>query len=101
MPASSPGQDPFAEWFRDHAVALATLDPDPPLDDLEPLREVVGDALRSPRLTASGPATLDERRHLYRVVRLSQGIYGVPDDFTRPSDRRNVKSGVGRPPNGG
>jgi erythromycin esterase len=44
MSASSPGQDPFADWLRDHAATLATLDPDAPLDDLEPLREIVGDA---------------------------------------------------------
>ncbi|GAA2682653.1 erythromycin esterase family protein [Streptomyces lunalinharesii] len=43
MPAS-PHPDPFADWLRTHATALAHLDPEAPLDDLEPLRAVVGDA---------------------------------------------------------
>jgi erythromycin esterase len=33
-----------AEWVRDHSVRLRTLDPDDPLDDLEPLRALVGSA---------------------------------------------------------
>ncbi|PXX70881.1 erythromycin esterase [Nocardia tenerifensis] len=31
-------------WLRDHAVPLAHLDPNDPLDDLEPLREIIGGA---------------------------------------------------------
>ncbi|GGQ31176.1 erythromycin esterase family protein [Streptosporangium pseudovulgare] len=43
MPASSqPG--PFADWLRDHAAPLTHLDPEAPLDDLEPLRELIGAA---------------------------------------------------------
>jgi len=34
----------FAEWVRDHAIVADTLDPHAPLDDLEPLRDVIGDA---------------------------------------------------------
>jgi erythromycin esterase len=34
----------LADWFRAHASKLATLDPHAPLDELEPLREIVGDA---------------------------------------------------------
>ncbi|MFG2139775.1 erythromycin esterase family protein [Streptomyces sp. NPDC048650] len=40
--ASSPGL--LADWFREHATELTTLDPHRPLDDLEPLTEIVGDA---------------------------------------------------------
>lgn len=36
--------DPFAGWLRRHAVPLTHLDPEAPLDDLEPLRGLVGDA---------------------------------------------------------
>ncbi len=36
--------DPFAGWLRGHAVPLAHLDPAAPLDDLEPLRDIIGDA---------------------------------------------------------
>ncbi|MGW4407418.1 erythromycin esterase family protein [Nonomuraea sp. NPDC004702] len=43
MPASS-RPDPFADWLRGHAVPLTYLDPEAPLDDLEPLRGLVGDA---------------------------------------------------------
>ena len=34
----------FADWLRDYAIAAETLDPQAPLDDLEPLRDVIGDA---------------------------------------------------------
>jgi erythromycin esterase len=37
-------QDPFVGWLRAHGVPLTHLDPAAPLDDLEPLRDVVGDA---------------------------------------------------------
>ncbi|GAA3146525.1 erythromycin esterase family protein [Planomonospora alba] len=43
MPASS-HLDPFTGWLREHAVPLRHLDPEAPLDDLEPLRELIGDA---------------------------------------------------------
>ncbi|MES4902963.1 MULTISPECIES: erythromycin esterase family protein [unclassified Streptomyces] len=43
MPASS-HHNPFADWLRTHAVPLTHLDRDAPLDDLEPLRALVGDA---------------------------------------------------------
>ncbi|WP_406460499.1 erythromycin esterase family protein [Streptomyces sp. NBC_00111] len=43
MPVPSPGTS-FTDWLRGHAVPLAHLDPDAPLDDLEPLRDVIGDA---------------------------------------------------------
>ncbi|RKT86050.1 erythromycin esterase [Saccharopolyspora antimicrobica] len=33
-----------ADWFRARSHALTSLDADAPLDDLEPLREIVGDA---------------------------------------------------------
>lgn len=42
MPVTRP--TPISGWLRDHAVALTTLDPDDPLDDLEPLREIIGGA---------------------------------------------------------
>ncbi|GAA2323946.1 erythromycin esterase family protein [Streptomyces cuspidosporus] len=43
MPAPShPG--PFADRLRGHAVPLTHLDPTAPLDDLEPLRDIIGDA---------------------------------------------------------
>ncbi|MFB9675708.1 erythromycin esterase family protein [Streptosporangium vulgare] len=34
----------FADWLRGHAVPLTHLDPGAPLDDLEPLRELIGGA---------------------------------------------------------
>ncbi|MFI9052202.1 erythromycin esterase family protein [Streptomyces sp. NPDC053427] len=43
MPAS-PQHNPFADWLRAHAVPLTHLDREAPLDDLEPLRAVIGDA---------------------------------------------------------
>ncbi|GGU73010.1 succinoglycan biosynthesis [Streptomyces albospinus] len=47
QPASSTSPEPhdaLADWFRAHAATLTTLDPLRPVDDLEPLREIVGDA---------------------------------------------------------
>jgi erythromycin esterase len=43
MPASS-NHNPFAGWLRGHAVPLTLLDPEAPLDDLEPLRNIIGNA---------------------------------------------------------
>jgi erythromycin esterase len=43
MPASL-HHNPFAGWLRGHAVPLTHLDPAAPLDDLEPLRDIIGDA---------------------------------------------------------
>ncbi|MEK2472147.1 erythromycin esterase family protein [Streptomyces noursei] len=43
MPAA-PHHTPFADWLRTHAHPLTHLDPEAPLDDLEPLRAVIGDA---------------------------------------------------------
>jgi erythromycin esterase len=38
------GTRSFAEWVADHAVTADSLDPQAPLDDLEPLGELIGDA---------------------------------------------------------
>ncbi|TVL88623.1 erythromycin esterase family protein [Streptomyces sp. SAJ15] len=43
MPASS-RHNPFADWLHGHAVPLTHLDPAAPLDDLEPLRDIIGNA---------------------------------------------------------
>ncbi|MFD8528905.1 erythromycin esterase family protein [Streptosporangium canum] len=43
MPAPS-HHHPFADWLGGHAVPLTHLDPGAPLDDLEPLRELIGGA---------------------------------------------------------
>ncbi|MGW8849091.1 erythromycin esterase family protein [Streptomyces xiamenensis] len=36
--------DPFTRWLRADAAPLTHLDPDAPLEDLEPLRALIGDA---------------------------------------------------------
>ncbi|MGV9383973.1 erythromycin esterase family protein [Nonomuraea sp. NPDC003707] len=43
MPASS-RPNPFAGWLRRQAVPLTHLDPEAPLDDLKPVRDIIGDA---------------------------------------------------------
>ncbi|MFE6687494.1 erythromycin esterase family protein [Streptomyces sp. NPDC057743] len=42
--SAAPARNPFTDWLRAHAVPLAHLDPEAPLDDLEPLRTLVGAA---------------------------------------------------------
>ncbi len=44
MPTESSSRDVLSAWFRTHAATLTTLDLHAPLDDLEPLREIAGDA---------------------------------------------------------
>ncbi|WP_116215449.1 erythromycin esterase family protein [Streptomyces olivoreticuli] len=44
LPSHPAAHDPFADWLREHAIPLTGLDPDAPLDDLEPLRELLGTA---------------------------------------------------------
>jgi erythromycin esterase len=39
-----PDKTSFANWIRDYAITADTLDPQAPLDDLEPLRALIGDA---------------------------------------------------------
>ncbi|MEU6019476.1 erythromycin esterase family protein [Streptomyces sp. NPDC047515] len=43
MPSSS-HHSPFADWLRAHAVPLTHVDREAPLDDLEPLRAIIGEA---------------------------------------------------------
>ncbi|MGW6060483.1 erythromycin esterase family protein [Streptomyces sp. NPDC055189] len=40
MPAAT-DPTPFADWLHSHAIALSHLDPAAPLDDLEPLRDLL------------------------------------------------------------
>jgi erythromycin esterase len=44
MPAQPTHPAQLSAWIREHAATLTTLDPDAPLDDLGPLRHIVGDA---------------------------------------------------------
>ncbi|MFG2861708.1 erythromycin esterase family protein [Streptomyces sioyaensis] len=44
MPDQPSSRSLLADWFRGHAATLNTLDPHQPVDDLEPLREIVGSA---------------------------------------------------------
>ncbi|MCX4965324.1 erythromycin esterase family protein [Streptomyces sp. NBC_00654] len=43
MPAAT-DRPPFADWLHSHATRLSHLDPEAPLDDLEPLRDILGGA---------------------------------------------------------
>jgi erythromycin esterase len=63
MPALPSGHDQLAQWLRQHATSLAGLDPAAPIDDLEPLRDIIGDA----RVVAVG-----ENSHFIREFSLAR-----------------------------
>ncbi|AJT65939.1 hypothetical protein T261_4285 [Streptomyces lydicus] len=63
MSAQPLGHAGFAHWLRAHATPLTGLDPDAPLDDLEPLRDLIGDA----RVVAVG-----ENAHFIREFALAR-----------------------------
>ncbi|MFI5522247.1 erythromycin esterase family protein [Streptomyces platensis] len=65
MPVQLSSRTVLADWFREHSTTLATLDPEQPLDDLEGLREIVGDA---------------------RVVGVGEGAHFV-EEFSRARQR--------------
>ena len=85
----TPDRDPFADWLEGHAVRLAHLDPEAPLDDLEPLRDFIGDA----RVVAVGENShfIDEfsmlRRRILRFLAERCGFtvlafeYGFSEGF--------------------
>jgi erythromycin esterase len=74
----------FADWVRDHATA-ATLDPLAPLDDLEPLRAVIGNA----RVVAIGESAhyvrefylLRHRLSRFLVERCGFTVYALEAPF--------------------
>ncbi|MGH2558561.1 MAG: erythromycin esterase family protein [Thermomicrobiales bacterium] len=76
----------FADWARDHAIAAASLDPRAPLDDLEPLREVIGDA----RVVAIGESAhyvrefylLRHRLLRFLAERRGFAVYALEAPFT-------------------
>ena len=82
-------RDPFVDWLEGHAVRLAHLDPEAPLDDLEPLRDFIGDA----RVVAVGENShfIDEfsmlRRRILRFLAERCGFtvlafeYGFSESF--------------------
>jgi erythromycin esterase len=76
----------FANWVTENAIAADSLDPRAPLDDLEPLREVIGDA----RVVAIGESAhyvrefylLRHRLLRYLVERLGFTVYALEAPFT-------------------
>jgi erythromycin esterase len=81
-----PGRDQLTRWLREHAIPLASLDPAAPLDDLEPLREVVGDA----RVVALGEnahfirefSLMRHRLLRFLVERCGRSIYAFEFGFS-------------------
>ncbi|WP_227979454.1 hypothetical protein [Nocardia spumae] len=80
------GPTTLAEWLRGHAVPLTRLDPDGPLDDLEPLGEIIGGA----RVVAIGESShfITEfermRRRILRFLVERCGFTVEPTPLQRP-----------------
>jgi erythromycin esterase len=80
------GKTSLAQWICDHAIVADSLDPQAPLDDLEPLREVIGDA----RVVAIGENAhhlrefylLRHRLLRYLVERCGFTVYALEAPFT-------------------
>lgn len=77
----------FEDWIRDHAITADSLDPRAPLDDLEPLREVIGDS----RVVAIGESAyyvreaylLHHRLLRFLAERLDFTVYALEVPFTQ------------------
>lgn len=63
MPTPTSGHDQLVQWLREQATSLTSLDPAASLEDLEPLRDIVGDA----RMVAVG-----ESSHFIREFSLAR-----------------------------
>lgn len=77
----------FAGWVKDHAAALATLDLHDPVDDLKPLRDIVGGA----KVVALGESArhvsefyrVRHRIMRFLVERCGFRVYAVEAPFTQ------------------
>jgi erythromycin esterase len=76
----------FTDWSRHHAIAADSLNPQAPLDDLEPLHKVIGDA----RVVAIGESAhyvrecylLRHRLLRFLAERLGFTVYALEAPFT-------------------
>lgn len=99
---SSPDTAAVRAWIRDHAIPLTTVEPGNGLSDLQPLRQIVGDA----RIVALGEAThgtreffrLKHRLLEFLVTEMDFNVFAMEMSLPEALDvNRYVLSGEGDP----
>lgn len=101
-PATAQGPSPESLWLQSHAVRLSHVDPSASLDELEPLRQMVGDA----RVVALGEATHGTKEFFqmkHRILRFlveRMGFTAFAIEASWPEANRidrYVRAGEGNP----
>ncbi len=101
-PHTTPALATAATWLRDHALSLATSDPDADFADLQPLKAIIGDA----RIVALGEQThgthefATMKHRLVRFLVREMGFTTFAIEANQPEAARidqHLQTGTGNP----